>query len=54
MTIHAGVVTTFVLVALPSDARSHLYTVRTDNAPKVRFSAPVGQEPEIEVALIAC
>ena len=24
------------------------YTVRTDNAPKVRFSATLGQEPEIE------
>jgi hypothetical protein len=27
-------------------------TVRTDNAPKVRFSATLGQEPEIEVALV--
>ena len=28
------------------------YTVRTNNASKVRFSVTVGQEPEIEVALI--
>ncbi len=27
------------------------YTVRTDNTPKVRFSATVGQEPEIEISL---
>ena len=26
--------------------------VRTDNAPKVRFSATVGKEPEVEVALV--
>ena len=29
----------------------HTSTVRTDNAPKVRFSATVGWEPEIELAL---
>jgi hypothetical protein len=26
------------------------YTVRTDDAPKVRFSATVGEEPEVELA----
>ena len=26
-------------------------TARTDNAPKVRFSATLGQEPEIELSL---
>ncbi|MDQ5828264.1 MAG: hypothetical protein M3441_29510 [Chloroflexota bacterium] len=37
-----------------------MITVRTDNAPKVRFSATVGKEPEIEVgwcsgyALVLC
>jgi hypothetical protein len=29
-----------------------LYTVRTYNAPKVRFSARVGGEPEVEVGLV--
>ncbi|MDQ4063637.1 MAG: hypothetical protein M3122_07070 [Actinomycetota bacterium] len=28
------------------------YTVRTDNAPKVRFSATLGEEPENELVLI--
>ena len=28
------------------------YTVRTDNAPKVRFSATLDEEPEVEVALV--
>jgi hypothetical protein len=28
------------------------YSVRTDNAPKVRFSAMVGEEPEIELELV--
>ncbi len=28
------------------------YTVRTDDALKVRFSATVGEEPEIEVGLV--
>jgi hypothetical protein len=28
------------------------YTVRTDDAPKVRFSATLGEEPEVEVALV--
>ncbi len=28
------------------------YTVRTDNTAKVRFSATVGQEPIVEVALV--
>jgi hypothetical protein len=28
------------------------YTVRTDNALKVCFSAKVGQEPEVELALV--
>ena len=27
-------------------------TVRTDNTPKVRFSFTVGEEPEVEVALV--
>lgn len=27
-------------------------TVRTDNTLKVRFSATVGEEPEVEVALL--
>ena len=27
------------------------YTVRTDDTPKVRFSAKVGEEPEVEVGL---
>ena len=27
------------------------YTIRTDNAPKVRFSATLGEEPEVEVGL---
>ena len=27
-------------------------TVRTDNALKVRFSAMLGEEPEIELALV--
>ena len=32
---------------------AHLpYTVRTDNAPKVRFSATLGEEPEVEVVLV--
>ena len=35
----------------PQAARTPLYTVRTDNTPSVRFSATLGQEPEIEVAL---
>ena len=41
LAIHTGVVTTFVLVASSLDTRSHPYTVRTDNTPKVRFSATV-------------
>jgi hypothetical protein len=28
------------------------YTVRTDDTLKVRFSATVGEEPEVEVALV--
>jgi hypothetical protein len=27
-------------------------TVRTDNAQKVRFSATLGEEPEVEIALV--
>jgi hypothetical protein len=27
-------------------------TVRADNTPKVRFSATVGEEPEIELGLV--
>jgi hypothetical protein len=29
-----------------------LSTVRTDNAPQVRFSATLGEEPEVELALV--
>ncbi len=32
-------------------ARTFPYTVRTDDTPKVRFSAAVGEQPEIELAL---
>ena len=28
------------------------FTVQTHNAPRVRFSATVGEEPEVEVALV--
>jgi hypothetical protein len=28
------------------------YTVQSDNTLKVRFSATVGEEPEVEVALV--
>jgi hypothetical protein len=35
-----------------SDARSRPYTVRTDCAPKVRFSATLGQEPKIVLACV--
>ncbi len=28
------------------------YTVRTDDALKARFSATLGQEPEVELALV--
>jgi predicted ATP-binding protein involved in virulence len=28
------------------------HTVRTDDGPRFRFSATVGQEPEVEVALV--
>jgi hypothetical protein len=35
-----------------SDAKSHPYTVQTDDALKVRFSATLGKEPEVEVALV--
>ncbi len=33
-------------------ARTSLSTVRTDNAPKVRFSATLSQEPEVKLALV--
>jgi hypothetical protein len=33
-------------------ACTFLSTVRTDSIPKVRFSATVGEEPEVEVTLI--
>ncbi len=33
-------------------ASSCLSTIRTDNAPKVRFSATLGEEPEVEVGLV--
>jgi hypothetical protein len=32
-------------------ARTSPYTVRTDNTPKVFFSATLGEEPEVELAL---
>ena len=32
-------------------ARTSPYTARTDIAPKVRFCATVGEEPEVEVGL---
>jgi hypothetical protein len=35
-----------------SDGRYRPYTVRTDDALKIRFSATLGEEPEIEVALV--
>jgi hypothetical protein len=40
--------------------RTFPYTVRTDDTPKVRFSATVGEQPEVEVswssdcALVSC
>ena len=37
---------------LVSDVRSRPYTVRTDDVPKVHFSAMMGEEPEIELALV--
>jgi hypothetical protein len=40
-----------LLAPSSSGARSHPCDRRTDNALKVRFSATLGQEPEIEVAL---
>jgi hypothetical protein len=33
-------------------ARTSPYTVRTDDISKVRFSAMLGEEPEVEVALV--
>ncbi len=33
-------------------ARPSLTTVRTDNAPKVRFSATLGEELEIELLVV--
>ena len=45
LTVYAG-------AGLVVGARTFLSTVRTDNAPKVRFSATVGEEPEVEVALV--
>ncbi len=36
----------------PQAARTSSYTVRTDDALKVRFSAAVGEEPEVEVGLV--
>jgi hypothetical protein len=35
-----------------SDARSRPSTIRTDDTPKVRFSATVGEELEVEVGLV--
>ena len=37
---------------LVSDVRSGLRTVATDSAPKVRFSATLGEEPQVELALV--
>jgi hypothetical protein len=37
---------------LVSDVRSRPYTVRTVDVPKVHFSAMMGEEPEIELALV--
>jgi hypothetical protein len=37
---------------LVSDARSHPCAIRTYNAPKILFSATLGEQPEVEVALI--
>jgi hypothetical protein len=36
----------------PWAARTALSTVRTDSTPRVRFSAMLSEEPEIEVALV--
>jgi hypothetical protein len=33
-------------------ASSHSSTVRADNVSKVRFSATLGEEPEVEVTLV--
>ena len=38
--------------AYGSVPRTSPYTVRTDDTPKIRFSATVGEEPEVEVALL--
>jgi hypothetical protein len=35
-----------------SGARTHPYTVRTDDTLKVRFSATVGEDPKVELALV--
>jgi hypothetical protein len=37
---------------LVSDVRSRPYTVRTDDKPRVLFSATLGEEQEIEVVLV--
>jgi hypothetical protein len=42
-TPHKGVV---------SVRHSHLATIRTDNAPRVRFSATLGKKAEVEVELL--
>jgi hypothetical protein len=39
-------------VSVQKAARTSSSGVRTDNTPKVRFSATVGKEPEVEVALV--
>jgi hypothetical protein len=36
----------------PQAARTSSSTVRTDNHLKVRFTAKVGEEPEVEVGLV--
>ena len=40
------------VIGRPGCGVLHLSNVRTDNAPKVRFCATVGEEPEIELALV--
>ncbi len=46
------IVATFGLAARPSGARSRLCTRRNDNAPRLRFSATLGEEPVVEMRLV--
>jgi competence protein ComEC len=50
--IRAGVVATFVLAARLFGRQVSPLHCTTDSTIKVRFSATVGEEPEIEVALV--